>query len=99
MMVILRSAIHRMTKSMRDVVRDPNQRIVPNGTVSNELRELTEWINFLADDTDKSHHALAREKMLLATVTDDLTQSVIAVDSEHRIELLNDATRKILRVT
>jgi two-component system phosphate regulon sensor histidine kinase PhoR len=97
--VILRGAIRRMTKSMRDVVRDPSRRIVSDGAVGDELRELTEWINFLADDADKSHRALARERMLLAAVADGLTQGVIAVDSEHRIELLNDAARKMLGVT
>jgi two-component system, OmpR family, phosphate regulon sensor histidine kinase PhoR len=97
--VSLRGAIRRVVRSMRDVVRDPSRRIAPDGAVGDELRELTEWINFLADDADKSHRALARERMLLAAVADGLTQGVIAVDSEHRIELLNDAARKMLGVT
>ncbi|MGN6109250.1 MAG: sensor histidine kinase, partial [Kofleriaceae bacterium] len=37
--------------------------------------------------------------VLLATVAEGLTQGVIAVDGEHRIELLNDAARKMLGVS
>src|SRR5262249_12356821 len=96
---ILRSTARRMLRAMRDVVRDPSRRIPADGPSGDELRELTEWINFLAEDADRSHRALAREHMLLAAVADGLTQGVIAVDSEHRIELLNDAARKMLGVT
>jgi two-component system phosphate regulon sensor histidine kinase PhoR len=88
-----------MVKAMRDVVRDPSRRIGTDGPSGDELRELAEWVNFLAEDADKSHRALARERMLLAAVADGLTQGVIAVDGEHRIELLNDAARKMLGVT
>ena len=96
---LLRSAVRRMLKAMRDVVRDPSRRIATDGGSGDELRELAEWVNFLAEDADRSHRALARERMLLAAVADGLTQGVIAVDSEHRIELLNDAARKMLGVT
>jgi len=95
----LRTATRRVIKAMRDVVRDPSRRITADGASGDELRELAEWINFLAEDADRSHRALARERMLLAAVADGLTQGVIAVDSEHRIELLNDAARKMLGVT
>ncbi|HEU4734588.1 MAG TPA: ATP-binding protein [Kofleriaceae bacterium] len=97
--LLLREAIHRVVKSTRDVVRDPSRRIPPDGAGDDELRQLAEWINFLAEDADRSHRALARERMLLAAVADGLTQGVVAVDSEHRIELLNDAARKMLGVT
>lgn len=56
-------------------------------------------MNFLAEDADRSHTALARERVLLSSVAEGLTQGVIAVDGEHRIELLNDAARKMLGVT
>ncbi|HEU0034323.1 MAG TPA: ATP-binding protein, partial [Kofleriaceae bacterium] len=55
--------------------------------------------NFLAEDATKTHQALARERVLLAAVADGLTQGVIAVDGEHRIELLNDAARHMLGVS
>jgi len=95
----LRGAMRDLVKRTRDVVRDPSRRITSHAPTGDEVRELAEWINFLADDADKSHRALARERMLLAAVAEGLTQGVIAVDGEHRIELLNDAARKMLGVT
>jgi two-component system phosphate regulon sensor histidine kinase PhoR len=95
----LRAAIRDLVKRTRDVVRDPSRRITRDGSAEDELVELAEWVNFLADDAHKSHRALARERMLLAAVAEGLTQGVIAVDGEHRIELLNDAARKMLGVT
>ncbi|HEY0477545.1 MAG TPA: ATP-binding protein [Kofleriaceae bacterium] len=94
-----RAAIARLVNAMRDVVRDPSRRIAADAITGDELRDLAGWINFLAEDIDRSHRALARERMLLAAVADGLTQGVIAVDSEHRIELLNDAARRMLGVT
>jgi two-component system phosphate regulon sensor histidine kinase PhoR len=94
----VRSSLRDLVKRTHDVVRDPSRRIVSDA-IADEAHELGEWINFLADDADKSHRALARERMLLAAVAEGLTQGVIAVDNEHRIELLNDAARKMLGVT
>jgi two-component system, OmpR family, phosphate regulon sensor histidine kinase PhoR len=97
--LMVRGRLRELVKSTRSVVRDPSRRIASDGSAGDEVRELAEWINFLADDADKSHHALARERMLLAAVAEGLTQGVIAVDGEHRIELLNDAARRMLGVT
>ena len=94
----VRHSLAALVKRTREVVRDPSRRIASDA-ISDEARELGEWINFLAEDADKSHRALARERMLLAAVAEGLTQGVIAVDNEHRIELLNDAARKMLGVT
>ncbi|MBC7976962.1 MAG: PAS domain-containing protein [Myxococcales bacterium] len=94
----VRGTLQDLVKRTREVVRDPAQRVSSDG-VADEVRELGAWINFLAEDVDKSHRALARERMLLAAVAEGLTQGVIAVDNEHRIELLNDAARKMLGVT
>ena len=94
----VRNSLTDLVKRTRDVVRDPSRRIASDA-IADEARELGEWINFLADDADKSHRALARERMLLAAVAEGLTQGVIAVDNEHRIELLNDAARRMLGVT
>ncbi len=95
----LRGALRDLVRITQDVVRHPSRRIASDGRADDEVHELAEWINFLADDAHKSHLALARERMLLAAVADGLTQGVIAVDGEHRIELLNDAARKMLGVT
>jgi two-component system, OmpR family, phosphate regulon sensor histidine kinase PhoR len=97
--LVLRGALRDLVNTTRDVVRNESRRIVSHGSADDEVRELAEWINFLADDAHKSHRALARERMLLAAVAEGLTQGVIAVDGEHRIELLNDAARKMLGVT
>jgi two-component system phosphate regulon sensor histidine kinase PhoR len=56
-------------------------------------------VNFLAEDAVKNRRALAHERVLLATVAEGLTQGVIAVDGDHRIELLNDAARAMLGVS
>jgi two-component system phosphate regulon sensor histidine kinase PhoR len=95
----VRGALRDLVKTTRDIVRDPARRIASDGPAGDEVRELAGWINFLAADAHKSHLALARERMLLSAVAEGLTQGVIAVDGEHRIELLNDAARKMLGVT
>ncbi len=97
---IIRRQIRELVAATRKVVRDPVLRVpVSDQPRGDELRELAEWVNFLADDATKSHHALARERVLLSSVAEGLTQGVIAVDAEHRIELLNDAARKMLGVS
>lgn len=97
--LIARAALRELLDRTREVVRDPSRRVSYEGPRGDELRELAEWFNYLAEDAHKSHRALARERMLLAAVADGSTQGVIAVDGEHRIELLNDAARKMLGVT
>jgi two-component system phosphate regulon sensor histidine kinase PhoR len=97
--LMVRTALRELVTRARDVVRDPSRRLPSDGPTGDEARELAEWFNFLADDAHKSHRALARERMLLAAVAEGLTQGVIAVDGEHRIELLNDAARRMLGVT
>ena len=98
--VAIRRDLRELVNATKTVVRDTTRR-VPLGDAQpgDEVRELSEWVNFLAEDATKSHHALARERALLAAVADTLNQGVIAVDAEHRIELLNDAARKMLGVS
>jgi len=93
-------ALGELAAAMRDVVRHASRRVpAVKAPPDDELRQLAEWVNFLADDAERGHQALARERVLLATVAEGLTQGVIAVDGEHRIELLNDAARKMLGVS
>ncbi|HEY5935324.1 MAG TPA: ATP-binding protein, partial [Kofleriaceae bacterium] len=97
---IMRRALHDLTNATRDIVRDTNRRVPPiDAPRDDEIRQLAEWVNFLAEDATRSHEGLARERVLLAAVAEGLTQGVIAVDAEHRIELLNDAARKMLHVS
>jgi len=94
---IVRSPIRRLITATRDLVRDPARRV---STLSGnaDLRELGQWINALAEDAERSRNALHHERTLLASVADGLTQGVIAIDGERKIEMLNDAARRILGV-
>ncbi len=94
-----RRPLDQLTGAVRDVVRDTARRVEPVRGSGVTERQLADWVNFLADDADRSHRGLARERELLSTVADGLTQGVIAVDDDHRIELLNDAARKMLGVS
>jgi len=97
---MLRRSLSELAAATRNVVRDTARRVPPVAAPpEDELRQLAEWVNFLAEDAEGSHRALARERVLLATVAEGLTQGVIAVDAEHRIELLNDAARRMLDVS
>ncbi len=96
----MRSSLRELASSTHDVARDTSRRIPPIAAApDDELRQLAEWVNLLAEDAERSHRGLERERVLLSTVAEGLTQGVIAVDSEHRIELLNDAARRMLGVT
>ncbi len=98
--LVLRRDLREVITATKGVVRDTTRRVpIGDAPPGDEVRELSEWVNFLADDATKSHHALARERALLAAVADTLNQGVIAVDADHRIELLNDAARKMLGVS
>jgi len=102
--LIVRSMMQRSLRDLaaatRDVVRETSRRVpAVQAPPDDAFRELAEWVNFLAEDADRSHQALARERVLLATVAEGLTQGVIAVDGDHRIELLNDAARRMLGVS
>ncbi len=98
--LMTRGMLRDLVVATRDVVRDPTRRIASaESAPEDETRELAEWVNFLAEDAEKSHRALDRQRVLLSSVAEGLTQGVIAVDGNHRIELLNDAARKMLGVT
>lgn len=88
----MRRSLRDLSESTRDVVRDSAKRVP-------QVHELANWVNFLAEDAERSHRALGRERALLSALADGTTQGVIAVDADHRIELLNDAAREMLGVT
>jgi two-component system phosphate regulon sensor histidine kinase PhoR len=97
--LIARRPLQALADNAREVARDTGRRVPAIAAPpSDDVRQIAEWINFLADDADRSHRALARERELLSTVAEGLTQGVIAVDGEHKIELLNDAARRMLGV-
>jgi two-component system phosphate regulon sensor histidine kinase PhoR len=98
-LALVRRSMREVTEQTRNVVRDTSKRVsLLDVETGDELRQLAEWVNFLAEDADRSHTALARERVLLSSVAEGITQGVIAVDGHHRIELLNDAARRMLGV-
>ena len=96
-LVASRRALRRLADATLAVVRGSEAR-VPIASTSGGLRDLAQWINALAEDAQRSRSALGHERTLLASVADGLTQGVIALDGERRIELLNDAARKMIGV-
>ena len=94
---IMRRPQRALIKDVQTIVRDPGRRI-PSITGSADMRELARWINALAEDSERSRDALHHERTLLASVADGLTQGVIAIDGERKIEMLNDAARRMLGV-
>jgi two-component system phosphate regulon sensor histidine kinase PhoR len=98
-LLIVRRELRELVHATKNVVRDTTRRVpLDDAPAGDEVRELGEWVNFLADDATKSHHALARERVLLSAVAEGSNQGVIAIDNEHRIELLNDAARRMIGV-
>jgi two-component system phosphate regulon sensor histidine kinase PhoR len=96
----VRRSLRELVTSTQDVARDASRRVAPiDAPPSDEVRQLAEWVNFLVEDAERSHRALARERALLSALADGTTQGVIAVDDDHKIELLNDAAREMLGVT
>jgi two-component system phosphate regulon sensor histidine kinase PhoR len=92
---IARRPVRRLRDATRDIVRDPKRRVATLD-LGGDLRELGHWIDALAEDAESRRDALARERALLASVADGLTQGVIAIDGDRKIEMLNDAARRML---
>jgi two-component system phosphate regulon sensor histidine kinase PhoR len=90
-----RVSLRRLRDATREVVRDPKRRI-PVASARGDIAELARWINTLADDAEQRRDALGRERTLMASLADALTQGVIAIDGSRRIEMLNDAARRML---
>ncbi|HEY1557412.1 MAG TPA: ATP-binding protein [Kofleriaceae bacterium] len=94
---IVRRPLRRLRDTTRDIVRDGKHRVAL-ASLAGPARELGTWINALAEDAAQRRDALGRERTLLASVADGLTQGVIAIDGERRIEMLNDAARRMLGI-
>lgn len=92
-----RRPLRHLAAAIQDIVRNPERRL-PEHHSGGEVRELTQWINALADDAERSRQALHHERTLLASVADGLTQGLIAIDGDRKIEMLNDAARRMLGV-
>lgn len=95
--VVARRPLHKLAADVRELVSDPARRLSESSDNA-EARELRRRINALAEDGERSSQALHHERTLLASVADGLTQGLIAIDSDQRIELLNDAAQRMLDV-
>ena len=96
-LAIVRVRIRRLTAATHDLVRDPSRRL-PFRTLGGELRPLASWIDALAEDAQRARDALVRDRALLTALADRLSDGVIAIDDERKIEMLNEAARKMLGV-
>jgi two-component system phosphate regulon sensor histidine kinase PhoR len=94
---VMNRRLRRLARGAQDLVQNPGHRI-PTASEAGTARELAEWINELAQHVVESREALRRERTLLGSVADGLTQGVIALDGERRIEMLNEAARKMIGV-
>ncbi|MEO8846326.1 MAG: ATP-binding protein [Kofleriaceae bacterium] len=94
---IARRPLRRLIRDTQTLVRDPARRL-PTISGGADIKELAHWINALAEDAQRSRDALHHERTLLASVADGLTQGVIAIDGERKIEMLNEAARRMLGV-
>jgi two-component system phosphate regulon sensor histidine kinase PhoR len=95
--MLTRRSLRRLRDATHDIVRDGKKRM-PVASLEGTARELGQWINALAEDAEQHRAALARERALLASLADGLTDGVIALDGDRRIEMLNDAARRMLGI-
>jgi two-component system phosphate regulon sensor histidine kinase PhoR len=84
-----------LADSVQQIVRDPKRRL-PIASAGGAQRDLAQWINALAEEVAESREGRRRERALLGSVADGLTQGVIALDGDRKIEMLNDAARRMI---
>lgn len=96
-LALTRSRVRELVDATRSVVEARDKRL-PAASLSGDVRVLAQYFNTLVETADDSRLALAREHMLLAAVADGLTQGVIALNGDRRIDMMNEAARAILGV-
>jgi two-component system phosphate regulon sensor histidine kinase PhoR len=94
---IMRRPLRHLRDATHDVVRGTKKR-VPVASLAGASRELATWIDVLAEEAEQHRAALGRERALLASLANGLTQGVIAIDGDRRIEMLNDTARRMLAI-
>lgn len=92
---VMNRRVRRLAETAQEIVRDPRRRL-PTASVAGPERDLAQWLNALAEEVASQREMLQRERTLLGSVADGLTQGVIALDGERRIEMLNEAARKMI---
>ncbi|MEZ4400760.1 MAG: ATP-binding protein [Kofleriaceae bacterium] len=91
-MVETTRSLRRLAVSAAEVTAGGPRRL---GQAGVEVDPVGTLINRMADDAEKTLHALRAERDLLGSVLDSMTQGVIALDGDHRITLINPAARHI----
>jgi two-component system, OmpR family, phosphate regulon sensor histidine kinase PhoR len=92
---VMNRRLRRLADATHQIVRDPRRRL-PTASALGPERDLAQWLNSLADEVASQREMLQRERTLLGSVADGLTQGVIALDGERRIEMLNEAARRMI---
>ncbi|MEY4577315.1 MAG: hypothetical protein RL701_2018 [Pseudomonadota bacterium] len=64
-----------------------------------ELGELASSLNRLADERSATIAALVKERDRLHTILHGVSEGLLAIDSDNRVELINDAAKTLLGLT
>ncbi len=93
---VMRRRVHRVALGTghRAIQRAESRRCRCPARCAHSLTGSTRLPRTRSAAARSTHH----ERTLLASVADGLTQGVIAIDGERRIEMLNDAARRMLGV-
>jgi two-component system phosphate regulon sensor histidine kinase PhoR len=86
----------RLVDHARAIAGGGSRRIPVETT--DEIGALGGSLNELAEGLDRTVEELARERTLLESVLDSISQGVVALDRDRRITAMNDAARRILEL-
>jgi two-component system phosphate regulon sensor histidine kinase PhoR len=94
--LVMTRSLRRLATTARTMAGGGGQRIAVDS--SDELGALGGSLNEMADEVERTMHALGRERGLLESVLDTISQGVVALDDERRITMMNDAARRLLEL-
>jgi two-component system, OmpR family, phosphate regulon sensor histidine kinase PhoR len=87
---LMSRALNRLAAGARHMARgEGRQRIVVDS--SDELGDLGTSLNRMADDVERTLASLSRERVMLGSVLEAMSQGVVAIDGNRRITLMNEA--------
>lgn len=94
---LIRRSLRRLASSAAEIATGGARRIAiePHG----EIGAVSDFINRIADDAERTVAALVSERALLGSVLDGMSQGVIALDGDRRMTLVNPAARSILELS
>ena len=92
---LMSRALHRLAGAASDMSRGLGRnRIVVDS--SDELGDLGNSLNRMADDVERALGALGTERALLGSVLESMSQGVVALDIRRRVTLMNEAATELL---